>query len=142
SHAHREYIARGRYLVKIAGCNDCHTAGYVEAGGKGLEQDWLTGAPLGFRGPWGAPYATNLRLYMQSLSGGQWGTGSHTMQPRPPMPWFNLHAMTERDLRAIYQFIRHLAPGGSPAPAYLSPDQEPPPPYLDQRGHLNRELRF
>ena len=26
-------IERGRYLVKIAGCNDCHTAGYPEAGG-------------------------------------------------------------------------------------------------------------
>ena len=24
---------RGRYLIKIAGCNDCHTAGYAEAAG-------------------------------------------------------------------------------------------------------------
>jgi len=130
SPAHRQHIARGRYLVTIAGCNDCHTAGYVEAGGKVPEKDWLTGTPLGFRGPWGTTYATNLRLYMQSLAEDQWVTVSHTMQPRPPMPWFNLHAMTERNLRAIYQFIRYLGPGGSPAPAYLAPDQEPPQPYL------------
>ena len=26
-------VERGRYLVQIAGCNDCHTAGYVQAGG-------------------------------------------------------------------------------------------------------------
>lgn len=27
-------IQRGRYLVKVAGCNDCHTAGYAISGGK------------------------------------------------------------------------------------------------------------
>lgn len=27
-------IKRGQYLVQIGGCNDCHTAGYVEAAGK------------------------------------------------------------------------------------------------------------
>jgi mono/diheme cytochrome c family protein len=26
-------VERGRYLVKIAGCNDCHTAGYTQANG-------------------------------------------------------------------------------------------------------------
>ena len=26
--------ARGRYLVVIAGCNDCHTPGYTVSGGK------------------------------------------------------------------------------------------------------------
>ena len=26
-------IEHGRYLVKISGCNDCHTAGYAAAGG-------------------------------------------------------------------------------------------------------------
>ncbi len=37
--------------------------------------------------------------------------------------------MTEEDLRAIYQFTRHLDPGGEPAPAYVPPDQEPNPPF-------------
>ena len=27
-------VQRGRYLVKIAGCNDCHTPGYAMSGGK------------------------------------------------------------------------------------------------------------
>ncbi|HTG73952.1 MAG TPA: cytochrome C, partial [Terriglobia bacterium] len=27
-------VERGRYIVEIGGCNDCHTAGYAEAGGK------------------------------------------------------------------------------------------------------------
>jgi hypothetical protein len=25
---------RARYVIKIAGCNDCHTTGYAEAAGK------------------------------------------------------------------------------------------------------------
>lgn len=27
-------LGRGRYLVKIAGCNDCHTPGYMQSAGK------------------------------------------------------------------------------------------------------------
>jgi mono/diheme cytochrome c family protein len=26
-------IARGRYLAQVAGCNDCHTAGYLMGNG-------------------------------------------------------------------------------------------------------------
>ncbi|MDH4245230.1 MAG: hypothetical protein OEV38_15905, partial [Nitrospira sp.] len=59
---------RGRYLIKIAGCNDCHTTSYAEAAGKIPEQDWLKGDSIGWRGPWGTTYASNLRLYMQNLS--------------------------------------------------------------------------
>jgi hypothetical protein len=29
-----EQIERGRYLVKITGCNDCHTPGYIQNAGK------------------------------------------------------------------------------------------------------------
>ncbi len=121
---------RGRYLVKIAGCNDCHTPGYAQTGGKIPEKDWLIGNSLGWRGPWGTAYASNLRLYMQSLSEDQWVTIAHTAQYRPPMPWFNLHDMPEQNLRAIYRFIRHLGPAGNPAPAYLPPDKEPEGPYV------------
>jgi hypothetical protein len=51
------------------------------------------------------------------------------LRTRPPMPWFNLNAMHDEDLRAVYQFIRYLGPKGEAAPAYLSPDIEPKPPY-------------
>src|SRR5688572_2915819 len=53
---------RGRYLVRIAGCNDCHTEGYAFANGDIDESNWLTGDALGWRGPWGTTYAANLRL--------------------------------------------------------------------------------
>ena len=42
---------RGRYLVKITGCNDCHTPGYAETGGKIPEKDWLTGDSRAGEGP-------------------------------------------------------------------------------------------
>ena len=29
-----ELLARGDYLVRIAGCNDCHTPAYAERGGE------------------------------------------------------------------------------------------------------------
>ena len=31
--AQQNMIDRGRYLMKIAGCNDCHTPGYAQSGG-------------------------------------------------------------------------------------------------------------
>jgi len=47
------------------------------------------------------------------------------MQPRPPMPWFNVRAMTEQDLGAIYAYLRYLGPAGTPAPDYVPPGQKP-----------------
>jgi mono/diheme cytochrome c family protein len=123
-------VERGRYLVKITGCNDCHTPGYPQSGGKVPEKLWLTGDKLGWRGPWGTTYPSNLRLYMQKLSEDQWIKVAHSTELRPPMPWFALRDMSSQDLRAIYRFIKYLGPAGEPAPAYVAPDQEPKGPFV------------
>jgi mono/diheme cytochrome c family protein len=123
-------IKRGRYLVEIAGCNDCHTPGYAPSGGKVPEAQWLLGDALGWNGPWGTTYATNLRLYMQDLTEEQWVKKARALNARPPMPWFNVRAMTSGDLRAIYRYIRSLKPLGTPAPAFLPPEKTPPQPYV------------
>ena len=123
-------IKRGRYLVQIGGCNDCHTPQYPQKGGKVAESEWLTGDALGWHGPWGTTYATNLRLYMQDLTEEQWVKKGKSLEARPPMPWFNVRAMTAADLRALYRYVRHLGPAGKPAPAYLPPDKKPPAPYV------------
>jgi mono/diheme cytochrome c family protein len=126
----RESIEQGRYLVRIAGCNDCHTPGYPEAGGEIPEQQWLVGDRLGWRGPWGTTYPGNLRLYMYKVTEDEWMKAARTTQFRPPMPWFTLHHMREQDLRDLYRFIHSLGPAGEPAPAYLPPGQEPKGPYV------------
>lgn len=118
-------VNRGRYLVQIGGCNDCHTPGYPASGGKVPEAQWLTGDALGWSGPWGTTYATNLRLYMHDLTEDQWVKKAKMLQARPPMPWFNVRAMSTSDLRAMYRYVRYLGPAGQPAPAYLPPGQEP-----------------
>lgn len=123
-------LERGRYLVKIAGCNDCHTPRYAESGGAVPEAEWLTGDSLGWRGPWGTTYAINLRLYMIALSESQWLAAARAIRSRPPMPWFALRDMTDEDLRAIYHFVRSLGARGGPAPAYVPPQQEPRTPYV------------
>jgi mono/diheme cytochrome c family protein len=123
-------VERGRYVVTIGGCNDCHTPNYAPSGGKVPEKDWLTGDALGWRGPWGTTYPSNLRLYMQDLSEEQWVRKAKGLMTRPPMPWFNVRAMSARDLRAMYRYIRHLGPAGKPAPAYVPPDKTPPPPFV------------
>lgn len=121
--APRDSIALGRHLVKIAGCNDCHSPGYRQAAGNTPEASWLTGDALGWRGPWGTTYATNLRLFVAPMSEAQWLKHARTMEPRPPMPWFNLRAMTDTELRAIYRYIKAAGPAGQPAPAALPPGQ-------------------
>lgn len=114
-------VERGRYLVKIGGCNDCHTAGYGMAEGKVPEADWLQGDQLGWQGPWGTSYATNLRLHFAGLTEAQWLQQARTLRTRPPMPWFVLREMDEADLKALYAYIRAAGPAGRPAPAALPP---------------------
>ncbi len=121
--------ARGRYLMQIAGCNDCHTPGYTASGGRVAEHLWLTGDQLGWRGPWGTTYASNLRLLVKDLSANQFVKFARS-QFRPPMPWFNLRAMTDRDLTAIYAYLKHLGPACQPAPQYVPADQTPAGPVV------------
>ena len=113
-------IGHGRYLVSITGCNDCHTPGYAQDGGQAPMGKWLTGQEVGFQGPWGTSYPANLRLTVQSMTEAQWLVFARAPR-RPPMPWFNLKDMSDRDLTDIYRFIRSLGPAGEPAPAAIAP---------------------
>jgi mono/diheme cytochrome c family protein len=121
--------ARGRYLVKTTGCNDCHTPGYTQSAGAVAESQWLTGNSLGWQGSWGTTYPVNLRRFVQTVTAEQWL--EITRRPmRPPMPWFSLRDMTDEDLSAIYQYVRSLGPAGPSAPAYAPPGQAVPTPVV------------
>lgn len=123
-------VARGRYLVATSGCNDCHTAGYAEAGGKLAPSEWLLGTPVGFRGPWGVSYPANLRLTVQAVTEEEWLKFAR-VERLPPMPWFNLRDMNDDDLRSVYRFIRSLGPKGERMPAALSPKANVGTPYIE-----------
>ena len=123
-------IERGKYLAKVSGCNDCHTPGYMPAEGKVPEKLWLTGTSLGFQGPWGTTYPANLRLYMDKMTEAQWL--ARARQPmRPPMPWFNLKEMSDKDLLALYRYVRSLGPAGEPAPLAAGPGQPVATPFVE-----------
>ena len=127
---HDRGVERGRYLSIIGGCNDCHTPGYLEKSGAVPESLWLSGSPVGFQGPWGTTYPSNLRLVAASMSEAQWLTHARAAR-RPPMPWFNIRTMSDADLSAIYEYLRSLGAGGEPAPAYAPPGEHVATPYID-----------
>ena len=127
----KDPIARGKYLLTVGSCNDCHTAGFAPTEGKVPESQWLLGdAQLGFRGPWGTTYAPNLRLTLSRMTEDQWVHYAKNLRTRPPMPWFNLNQWTEEDSRAFYRYVRQLGPAGKAVPAGLPPEKAPPPPYI------------
>jgi mono/diheme cytochrome c family protein len=123
------HIARGRYLVAVTGCNDCHTSGYAERAGALPTDEWLKGSGIGYKGPWGTTYASNLRLTVQGMTEADWLVFARSPR-RPPMPWFSLRDMSDADLRDIYRFIKSLGTAGDRAPAALDPGVAPSTPYF------------
>ena len=128
--AEAKSIERGRYLVKLGGCNDCHTSGYGPTSGMIPESQWLLGDEIGWRGPWGTTYASNLRLALKDMTEDQWLQLARTAKFKPPMPWYVLRDMNDQDLRDVFRFIRHLPPAGTRMPTYLPPGQIPPGPSI------------
>ena len=126
-----QLIAQGEYLARIAGCNDCHTPGYAESGGKVPKDVWLVGSPLGWNGPWGTTYPANLRLKAADMDDAKWLEYTANLHTRPPMPDFAVRDMKEEDRLALFRFIKSLGPGGQSAPAYLPPGQQPPLPVVE-----------
>jgi mono/diheme cytochrome c family protein len=129
-----QQIERGKYVVEIGGCNDCHTAGYANAGGQAAESDRLKGDTLGYRGPWGTTYPTNLRLSLGKMTEDAWVKYAKNLMTRPPMPWFNVRAMNDADVRALYQYVKSLGASGSTAPDFVPPDKTPKPPFIQWPG--------
>lgn len=128
--ADQKELERGHYLLLTSGCNDCHTPGWPESGGKVKPEDWLTGSPVGFSGPWGTTYPANLRRVIGSMDEKQWLVHARTPR-RPPMPWFNLASMRDDDLKAIYRYVRSLGVKGDPAPDFVPPGQAASTPYIE-----------
>ena len=118
----------GEYLTLVGSCNDCHTQGWVESKGNIPPADRFAGLDVGFRGEWGTVYGKNLRTVTQRQSEDHWVEVLKTAdegEGKPPMPWWNTAKMSERDLRAIYRYIKSLGPNPKGTPRNLRPGVEP-----------------
>ena len=126
-----EVIDRGRYLIRVGGCNYCHTPNYMQSPERVVEDDWLIGLPVGWYGPWGTTYAANLRLSVQTYTEDAWVEMLKTRKTMPPMPWINVSHYTDADARAVYRFIKSLGPKGEKMPLIVPPGELPKTPYFD-----------
>lgn len=122
--------ARGEYVIRISGCNDCHTPGYAAGDGKVEQAQWLIGDQLGWQGAWGTTYPANLRRYFARVSEEDWLKAARAGKYRPPMPAPSLRQMSDQDLRSIYRFVRALGSAGQEVPAYVPPGQKPSGPVV------------
>jgi mono/diheme cytochrome c family protein len=149
-------VVRGRYLVSIMSCNDCHTPGTFYGAPDTLRR--LSGSDLGWVGPWGVVHARNLTP--DSTTGiGKWtseqivtalrtGNTPDGTQLAPIMPWQNFaNVLSDDDAMAIASYLKSLPPvthqnldrippGGKltganiqfpPPPAWDAPKGSPPP---------------
>ncbi|PZQ99622.1 MAG: cytochrome C [Cereibacter sphaeroides] len=123
-------VERGARLAVTSGCHDCHTAGYNESGGVVDPAAALKGVPMGWRGPWGTTYASNLRLTVAARTEDEFLEYTRNFKALPPMPWYNVNAMNEVEVRSLYRYIASLGDPGDAMPGTVPPDQEPKTPYL------------
>jgi hypothetical protein len=130
SHAQDVSVERGAHIAIIGGCHDCHTAGYAGSNGQIDPEAALKGDAVGFQGPWGTTYPSNLRIVAAGKSEDEWVEYLKTFEARPPMPWFNVHQFAEADMRALHRYILSLGEPGEPAPAFVPPGEKPTTPYV------------
>jgi len=124
-------IERGRQVILTLGCNACHTPDYLIKKSNIPEEDWLVGNTLGFRGPDGTVYPSNLRLLINNMTEDEWLVLAKQMRKNSPMAWVMLSDTPDRDLRAVYKFVQYLGPKGTPAPGRLPSGVMPTTQYMD-----------
>jgi hypothetical protein len=122
-------VERGLYVSIIGGCHDCHTEGYRQSGGKIDPAKAMTGdGSLGWRGPWGVTYPSNLRLKAYIRDEDAFVEDMRALETLPPMPWYNVRAMRESDLRSLYRYLVSLGEPGKPVP--IPSIEAPKTPYI------------
>lgn len=125
-------VARGKYLVSIMACNDCHTPGTFY--GAPDAERFLSGSEMGWVGPWGVVYAANLTPEPETGLG-KWtaeqiakairtGNRPDGRQLAVVMPWLNFSNLTDDDAMAIANYLKSLKPVAHAVPKPLEPGVE------------------
>lgn len=127
--AKKARIARGLYLTTVIGCNDCHTPGGLYGAADFNRK--LSGSELGWHGPWGVSFPSNLTPDMDTGLG-YWSEAEIVKAIRtgvkndgkmllPPMPWQDFSGLSDADVHAIAAYLMSL-----PAVSHKVPDAVPP----------------
>jgi mono/diheme cytochrome c family protein len=132
--ADRADVARGKYLVTLGSCTDCHTPGYFF--GKPDEARLLGGSEVGFEIPGlGVFHGPNLtpdketglgkwseQDIVKALRTGQRPDGRELA---PVMPWRAFAQLTDADALAIARYLKSLAPVSNKVPGPFGPSETP-----------------
>lgn len=134
-----DQVARGKYLVTIMGCNDCHTPGYFL--GKPDFQHALSGSDVGFEMPglgihWGPNLTPDPETGLGKWSDKEIITAVRTgVRPDgrrlvPIMPYAGFATLTDDDAAAIVAFLRTLPPTKHAVVGPTKPGEKAPGPYM------------
>jgi mono/diheme cytochrome c family protein len=132
--AGREQVLRGKYLVTLGLCTDCHTPGYFF--GKPDMGRYLGGSEVGFDIP-GLGVFHGPNLTPDSETGlGRWsaddivraiqtGTRPDGRVLAPIMPWHAFAELTKQDAQAIAAFMKSLPAVSNKVPGPFGPTETP-----------------
>ncbi len=125
---------RGKYLVMLGGCNDCHTPGVFL--GKPDFSRTLGGSEVGFELPGlGVFHGPNLTSDKETGLGG-WtpeevvtaitkGQRPDGRELAPIMPWRSFVVLTRADALAIAAYLKSLPPIKNKVPGPFGPNETP-----------------
>jgi mono/diheme cytochrome c family protein len=128
-------VERGKYLVTLGGCNDCHTPGYFL--GKPDEARYLGGSDVGFEIP-GLGVFVGRNITPDKKTGiGDWtekqivtalqtGVRPDGRVLAPIMPWHAFAHLTAADANAIAAYLKSLKPVDHAVPGPFGPGQKVP----------------
>jgi mono/diheme cytochrome c family protein len=112
-------LDRGKYLVVVASCNDCHTPGFFL--GKPDTAKYLGGSDVGFEIPGLGVFAGRNITPDKETGIGSWtdeqiataitaGKRPDGRQLAPIMPYASFSYMTKEDVAAVVAFLRSIPP--------------------------------
>jgi mono/diheme cytochrome c family protein len=127
-------VERGKYLVTLGGCGDCHTPGTFL--GRPDTARLLGGSDVGFAIP-GAGVFVGRNLTPDKETGlGGWTSEqivkAITTGKRPDgrvlapiMPWSALAQLTSADVQAIAAYLKSIPPVNNAVPGPFGPNEKP-----------------
>jgi mono/diheme cytochrome c family protein len=102
----------------------------------GKQGGWMYFSPdlTSFVGPWGISYSANLTpdsstgigLWTEAQFISTIRNGKHLANGRrllPPMPWYNVAALTDEDLKAVFAYLKSLPAVINRVPAPVTPPE-------------------